>query len=168
MVLPVTVQNLFACLCVRACLKLWADCCMLMYIHCWELMKTLGSHGSPSLPFMTKVMVGHFVSDTHKVMTALIRVLLPSSIVVESLQSHKMWLCEQGHIVGFIEAYCCRKEARIEGDCNISHTWWAEIFRIFLQLPCCNSSRQALSCSTAVQRGLACKLSGFFSADSTR
>ncbi len=66
---------------------------MLMYIHCWELMKTLGSHGSPSLPFMTKVMVGHFVSDTHKVMTALIHVLLPSSVVVESLQSHKMWLC---------------------------------------------------------------------------
>jgi ATP-dependent RNA helicase DHX8/PRP22 len=42
---------------------------------------------------MTKVMVGHFVSDTHKVMTALIHVLLPSSVVVESLQSHKMWLC---------------------------------------------------------------------------
>jgi hypothetical protein len=41
-----------------------------------------------SLPFMMKVMVCHFVSDSHEVMTALI-VVLPLIVVVEiSLQLH--------------------------------------------------------------------------------
>jgi len=58
------------------------------YTHCWELMNSVGSHGSSSLPFMMKVMVCHFVSDTHEVMTALI-VMLPLIVVVEiSLQLH--------------------------------------------------------------------------------
>jgi hypothetical protein len=42
---------------------------MLIYTHCWELMNSLGSHGSLSLPFMMKVMVCHFVSDSLEVMT---------------------------------------------------------------------------------------------------
>jgi hypothetical protein len=45
---------------------------MLIYTHFWELMNSVGSHGSSSLPFMMKVMVCHFVSDSHEVMTALI------------------------------------------------------------------------------------------------
>jgi hypothetical protein len=49
----------------------WADYYMLIYTHCWELMNSMGSHGSSSPPFM-KVMVCHFVSDSHEVMTALI------------------------------------------------------------------------------------------------
>jgi uncharacterized membrane protein YkvI len=47
-------------------------------------MKSVGSHGSSSLLFMMKVMVCHFVSDSHEVMTALI-VVLPIIVVVEFL-----------------------------------------------------------------------------------
>jgi len=62
---------------------------MLIYTHCWELMNSVGSHGSSSLPFVMKVMVCHFVSDCHDVMTALI-VVLPLIVVVEiSLQLHR-------------------------------------------------------------------------------
>jgi hypothetical protein len=55
---------------------------MLIYTHCWELMNSVGSHGSLSLPFVMKVMVCHFMSDSHEVMTALI-VVLPIIVVVE-------------------------------------------------------------------------------------
>jgi hypothetical protein len=52
----------------------------------------MGIHGSSSLPFMMKVMVCHFVSDSHEVMTALI-VVLPLIVVVEiSLQLHQSFL----------------------------------------------------------------------------
>jgi hypothetical protein len=65
---------------------------MLIYTHCWELMNSVGSHGSSSLPFVMKVMVCHFVSDSHEVMTALI-VMLPLIVVVEiSLQLHRSYL----------------------------------------------------------------------------
>ncbi len=65
---------------------------MLIYTHCWELMNSVGSHGSLSLPFVMKVMVCHFVSDSHEVMTALI-VVLPLIVVVEiSLQLHRSFL----------------------------------------------------------------------------
>ncbi len=48
----------------------------------------MGSHGSSSLPFVMKVMVCHFMSDSHEVMTTLI-VVLPLIVVVEiSLQLH--------------------------------------------------------------------------------
>jgi hypothetical protein len=49
---------------------------MLIYIHYWELMKLVWSHDSWSLSFMIKVMVQHFVSDTHNVMTKPILVIL--------------------------------------------------------------------------------------------
>jgi hypothetical protein len=66
-------------------------------------MNSVGSHGSSSLPFVMKVMVCHFVNDSHEVMTALI-VVLPLIVVVEiSLQLHGsfvlkyivclIWLC---------------------------------------------------------------------------
>jgi hypothetical protein len=62
---------------------------MLIYTHCWELMNSVSSHGTSSLPFVMKVMVCHFVSDSHQVMTALI-VALPLIVVVEiSLQLHQ-------------------------------------------------------------------------------
>jgi hypothetical protein len=52
-------------------------------------MNSVGSHGSLSLPFVMKVMVCHFVSDSHEVMTAFI-VMLPIIVVVEiSLQLHQ-------------------------------------------------------------------------------
>jgi hypothetical protein len=64
------------------------DYYMFIYTHCWELMNSVGSHGSSSLPFVMKVMVCHSVSDSHEVMTALI-VVLPLIVVVEiSLQLH--------------------------------------------------------------------------------
>jgi hypothetical protein len=59
----------------------------------------VGSHGSLSLLFMMKVMVCHFVSDSHEVMTALI-VVLPLIVVVEiSLQLHQS--LSLGYIVTF-------------------------------------------------------------------
>jgi len=61
---------------------------MRIYTHCWELMNSVGSHGSSSLPFVVKVMVCHFVSDSHEVMTALIFVL-PLLVVEISLQLHR-------------------------------------------------------------------------------
>ncbi len=62
---------------------------MLIYTHYWELMNLVGSHCSSSLPFVMKVMVCHFVSDSHDVMTALI-VMLPLVVVGEiSLQLHQ-------------------------------------------------------------------------------
>jgi len=65
---------------------------MLICTHCWELMNLVGSHGSSSLLFMMKVMVCHFVSNSHDVITALI-VVLPSIVVVEiSLQLHQAFL----------------------------------------------------------------------------
>ncbi len=65
---------------------------MLIYTQCWELMNSVGSHGSLSPPFVMKVMVCHFVSDSHEVMIALI-VLLPIIVVVEiSLQLHQALL----------------------------------------------------------------------------
>ncbi len=52
-------------------------------------MNSVGSHGSSSLPFMMKVMVYHFVSDFHEVMTTL-NIMLPLIIVVEIfLQLHQ-------------------------------------------------------------------------------
>jgi hypothetical protein len=72
------------------CPSFWEDYYMLIYTHCWELMNSVGSHGSLSLLFMMKVMmVCHFVSDSREVMTALI-VMLPLIVVVEiSLQLHR-------------------------------------------------------------------------------
>jgi membrane protein YdbS with pleckstrin-like domain len=70
----------------------WEDYYMLIYTHCWELMNSVGSHGSLSLPFVMKVTVCHFVTDSHEVMTALI-VVLPIIVVVEiSLQLHQEFL----------------------------------------------------------------------------
>jgi hypothetical protein len=87
------------------CPSFCEDYDMLIYTHCWELMNSVGSHGSSSLPFVMKVMVCHFVSDSHEVMTALI-VMLPLIVVVEiSLQLHQSiyifftacdFLCRQG------------------------------------------------------------------------
>jgi hypothetical protein len=52
-------------------------------------MNSVGSHGSLSLPFVMKVMVCHFVSDSHEVMTVLI-VVLPLIVVVKiSQQLHQ-------------------------------------------------------------------------------
>jgi hypothetical protein len=74
------------------CPSFWEDYYMLIYTHCWELMNPVGSHGSSSLLFVMKVMVGHFVSDSRDVMTAII-VVLPFIVVVEiSLQLHRPFL----------------------------------------------------------------------------
>jgi hypothetical protein len=71
------------------CPSFWEDYYMLIYTHYWELLNSVGSHGSLSLPFVMKVMVCHVVSDFHEVMTALI-VMLPIIVVVEiSLQLHQ-------------------------------------------------------------------------------
>jgi hypothetical protein len=79
-------------LCIMVCPSFWKDYYMLIYTHCWELMNSVGSHGSLSLLFVMKVMVCHFVSDSHEVMTALI-VVLPIIVVVEiSLQLHQALL----------------------------------------------------------------------------
>jgi hypothetical protein len=52
-------------------------------------MNSVGSHGSLSLPFVMKVMVCHFVNNSHEIMTILI-VVLPIIVVVEFfLQIHE-------------------------------------------------------------------------------
>ncbi len=77
---------------------------MLIYTHYWELMNSVGSHGSLSLSFMMKVMVCHFVSDFHEVMTALI-VVLPLIVVVEiSLQLHRSSLLNHDQGI-FLHSY---------------------------------------------------------------
>ncbi len=65
-------------------------------------MNSVGSHGNLSLPFVMKVMVCHFVSDSHEVMTALI-VVLPLIVVVEiSLQLHRSYeMIDQSRELGF-------------------------------------------------------------------
>jgi hypothetical protein len=55
---------------------------MLIYTHRWELMDSMGSHGSSSLLFLMKVMVCHFVNNSHEVMITLIG-MIPLIIVVE-------------------------------------------------------------------------------------
>jgi hypothetical protein len=69
-------------LCMMVCPSFWEDYYMLIYTHCWELMNSLGSHGTSSRPFVMKVMVCHFVNDSHEVMTTFI-VMLPLIVVVE-------------------------------------------------------------------------------------
>jgi hypothetical protein len=71
------------------CPSFWEDYYMLIYTHCWELMNSVGSHGSSSLPFVMKVMVCHFMSNSHEVMTALIVVLRLIVVVEISLQLHQ-------------------------------------------------------------------------------
>jgi hypothetical protein len=75
------------------CPSFWEDYYMLIYTHYWELMNSVGSHGSLSLPFVMKVMVCHFVHDSHEVMIALV-VVLPLIVVVEiSRQLHQSLIC---------------------------------------------------------------------------
>jgi hypothetical protein len=62
--------------------KFWADYYIPIYTHLQELMKLVGSHGSSSLLFLMKVTIWHFVSKSHKVMTARI-VILCSNYVVQ-------------------------------------------------------------------------------------
>jgi hypothetical protein len=57
------------------CLYFWADTNILLSTCCWELIKSVGNSCSLSLLFMVKVTVWHFVSNSHKVRTALIAML---------------------------------------------------------------------------------------------
>jgi hypothetical protein len=58
--------------------KIFGDSFILDYTYCQELMKPVVSNGRLSLLFNVKVMVWHFVSDAHKVMTTIILVILHS------------------------------------------------------------------------------------------
>ncbi len=101
-------------LCIMVCPSFWEDYYMLIYTHCWELMNSVGSHGSSSLPFVMKVMVCHFVSDSHEVMTALI-VVLPLIVVVEiSLQLHGSLLLSNcfSSSIRFVESQIWTGKAR--------------------------------------------------------
>jgi hypothetical protein len=44
---------------------------ILVYTNCWEMMMSVGIDGSSSLLFMMYVMVWHFLSNSHKIMTTL-------------------------------------------------------------------------------------------------
>jgi hypothetical protein len=67
--------------------KVWANSYKLIDVHCWELIRSVGSHGSLSMVFVMKVMVWHCVSDSHKVVTALFSCYI-SSVVGIFLQCH--------------------------------------------------------------------------------
>jgi hypothetical protein len=60
-------RNLGHRLCIMVCSSFWEDYYMLIFTHCWELMNSVGSHSSSSLPFVMKVMICHFVRDSHEV-----------------------------------------------------------------------------------------------------
>jgi flagellar biosynthesis protein FlhB len=55
--------------------KVLVDYYILIYSHWQELVKSMGSTGSYSLPNMMKVMVWFFMSDADNVLTALIVVV---------------------------------------------------------------------------------------------
>jgi hypothetical protein len=59
---------------------------LIIYTHCWELMESVGSHGSLSLLFMMKVMVWHVAC---KVMTAI--AVVEISLGVYTLQQLFFW-----------------------------------------------------------------------------
>jgi hypothetical protein len=63
--------------CIMVCPEIRWIYYIFFYTYCWELMKSVGSHGSLSLLFVMKVMVWNFVSNFHKVTTVLI-LMLPS------------------------------------------------------------------------------------------
>ncbi len=104
---------------------------MLIYTHWWELMNSVGSHGSLSLPFVMKVMVCHFVSDSHEVMTALI-VVLPLIVVVEiSLQLHRsvigetedMYVVKAGFGGPRMLEYCLHYGRKAQKDILLKAHW---------------------------------------------
>ncbi len=55
--------------------KFYENYFILIYSHWQELVKSMGSTGSYSLPNMMKVMVWYFMSDADNVLTALIVVV---------------------------------------------------------------------------------------------
>lgn len=82
------------CAWLEVCLIFWAGFYILIYTHCQEMMKSVGSHGPLSQLFMTKVMmVWDLVGDSYKVMATLI-VMLPSKCCHRdfSTVSIDMWL----------------------------------------------------------------------------
>ncbi len=89
------------------------------YTLCKELMKSSGGYGSTSLLFVIKVvMFRRFVSESHKVMAAII-VVLPSNC------------CCGGFVCNFINIYCfgCRCHicvmAKIHVGCCCVLTWFS-------------------------------------------
>ncbi len=79
--------------CITVCPKTWVDHYILIYTNHGRLMKSLGSHGSSSLLFVMKVMVWHHVSNSHKVMTALI-FMFPSNCCCGDF-SVISWICNR-------------------------------------------------------------------------
>jgi hypothetical protein len=96
---------------------------MLIYTHCWELMNSVGSHGSLLLPFVMKVMVCQFVSNSHEVMTALIVVLALIVVVKISLQLHQSLSCECHCLSRFQFITLLRRMLKK------SHLWYENNFR---------------------------------------
>lgn len=86
-VLSLVTQDAYVCRVV--CVKFCVDYYVLIYIHCWELLKPEGSHSSLSLQFPMKVRVWHVVSETLKCYDHT-HVALPKSVIVE--------FCVQNHL----------------------------------------------------------------------
>ncbi len=83
--------------CRMVCPKFWVGYYLLICTHHWELMKSVGSHDSLLMLFMMKkVMVWHFVRNSWKVMTELIKVCVKAVVQGISLQFH-----------GYVGAVCC-------------------------------------------------------------
>jgi hypothetical protein len=115
-------------ICIFVCLKIWADYCILIYTtHCEELMKSVCSYGSSSLLFMMKVMVGHFVSDSHKVMTTLIVMLIFKSVVQISLQSHRYVPVTLLSVEYLIDTYM----QALLSNCLVKMSWYIWHFPLF-------------------------------------
>ncbi len=95
------------------------DYFMFIYTQFWELMNSMGSHGSLSLPFVLKVMVCHFVNNLHEIMIAFI-IVLPLIIVLEIfLQLHQAFsivLCIFNCSMHFLFTYSQVSESILECD----------------------------------------------------
>ncbi len=88
----------------------WADYYILIYTHCWQLMKSVGSCGSSSLLFMMKVKVRHFVGDSHKGYDRLI-VVSPSNCC-----------CGDFSAISYIYMYVCMPMVRyIDGTLSSTY-----------------------------------------------
>jgi hypothetical protein len=71
-------RNLGHRFCIMVLPKFWVDYCILAYTRLCELMKSRGSHWQLVTAICDELMVWHFVSNSHKVMTALV-VMCPSN-----------------------------------------------------------------------------------------
>ncbi len=130
--------------------RFWADFIHLSTPTRWELIWSLVSHGSSSLPFMMKVLVWYFASDTHKIMIKLILIILVLVLLVQTPQKscphlsmwelHWLWgQCyhyKACYTIGQDSSSCARSVTtfkRFDGiTCRIFRNWACDLLYIHM------------------------------------